>query len=156
MLAILRHDSSVTYSFHLSGGGRVALVCTRRFFYCSVLWKFLHLQLNMRAHSARINREWLSKKEYKLWLIPVEGGITKASCKICVKTFSLSNVGEIAVKSHALGKKHQTAVTQSQKAGSVSHYFGANSETAPGLLSSGNLEEPSTSFILDAEDTPME
>ena len=66
-------------------------------------------------------------------------------------------MGEIAVKSHASGKKNQTVVTQSQKAGSVSHFFGANSETTPGLLfSSGNLEEPSTWFIHGAEDTNME
>ena len=110
----------------------------------------------MMAHSARFYREWLSKKEYKLWLTPVERNVTKANCKICVKTFSLSNLGEIAVKSHASGKKHQTAVTQSQKVGSVSHFFGAQCETTPGLFSSGNLEEPSTSFIHDAEDTHME
>ena len=91
MLAILRHESIVTYSFHLSGSGRVALVCTIRFFYFSVLGKFLHWQLNMMAHSARLNRESLSEKEYKLWLTPVEGNVTKAKCKICVKTFSLSN-----------------------------------------------------------------
>ena len=110
----------------------------------------------MMAHSARFNREWLSKKEYKLWLTPVEGNVTKANCNICVKTFSLSNMGEIAVKSHASGKKHQIAVTQSQKAGSVSHFFGAKSETTPELFNSGNLEEPSTSFINNAEGTHME
>ena len=93
----------------------------------------------MIAHSARFNREWSLKEEYKLWLPSVEGDVTKANCQICVKTFSLSNMGEIAVKSHASGKKHQTAVTQSQKAGSVSHFFGAKSETIPELFSSGNL-----------------
>ena len=110
----------------------------------------------MMAHSARFNRELLSKKGYKLWLTPIEGNVTKASCKICVKTFSLSNMGEIAVRSHASEKKHQPAVTLSQKAGSVSHFFGAKSETTPGLLSYGNIEEPSASFIHDAEDTHME
>ena len=60
----------------------------------------------MMAHSARFNREWLSKKEYKHWLTPLEGDVTKANCKICVKTFLLSNMGKIAVKSHASGKKH--------------------------------------------------
>ena len=109
----------------------------------------------MVAHSVRFNREWLSKKEYKLWLTPVEGNVTKANCKIYVKTFSLSNMGEIAVKSHPSGRKHKTAVTQSQKAGSLSHFFGAKSETTPVLFSSGNLEEPSTSFIHDAEDAHM-
>ena len=110
----------------------------------------------MMTHSARFNREWLSKREYKLWLTPVERNVTKANCKICVKPFSLSDMGEIAVKSHASGKKHQTVVMQSWKAGSVRHFFGAKSETTPGLISSGNLEEPSTSFIHDAEDTHME
>ena len=74
----------------------------------------------------------MSKKKDKLWLTPVEGNVTKINCKICLKTFLLSNMREIAVKSHASGKKHQTAVTQSQKAGSVSHFFGARSETTPG------------------------
>ena len=45
MLAILRHESSVTCSFHLSAGGRVALVCTRRFFYFSVPGKFSTLTI---------------------------------------------------------------------------------------------------------------
>ena len=69
----------------------------------------------MMAHSARFNREWLSKEEYKLWLTPVEGDVTKANCKICVKTFSPSNMGEIAVKSHALGKIHDAEETHGIK-----------------------------------------
>ena len=71
------------------------------------------------AHSTRFNRDWLSKADYKPWLASVED-VTKAYCKMSMKTFSLFNMGEIAVKSHASGKKHQTAVTQSQKASSES------------------------------------
>ena len=65
-------------------------------------------------------------------------------------------MGEIAIMSHASGKKHLTAVTQSQKAGPESHFFGAKSETTTELFSSGNLEKLSTSFIHDAEGTHME
>ena len=78
--------------------------------------------------------------------------VTKAKCKICVKTFSLSNMGEMAVRSHASGKKHQAAVTLSQT-GSVSHFFGAKCETTPGLSSTGKPEEPSTSSSHDAGHT---
>ena len=106
----------------------------------------------MMAHSARFNREWLSKKEYQLWLTPVEGDVTKAKCKICVKTLSLSNMGEIAVRTHASGKKHQASVTLSQT-GSVSHFFGAKCETTPGLSGTGKPEEPSTSSSHDAGHT---
>ena len=106
----------------------------------------------MMAHSTRFNREWLSKKEYQLWLIPVEGDITKAKCKIYVKTFSLSYMGEIAVRSHASGKKHQAAVALSQT-DSVSHFFGAKCEATPGLSSTGKPEEPSTLSSHDAGHT---
>ena len=91
------------------------------------------------AHSARFNREWLSKKEYHLWLTPVEGDVTKAKCKICMKTFLLSDMGEIAVRSHVSGKKHQAAVTPSHT-GLVSHFFGAKCETTPGLSSTRKPE----------------
>ena len=68
----------------------------------------------MMAHSARFNREWFSRKESQLWLTPVEGDVTKAKCKMMwLKTFSLSNMEEIAIRSHASGKKHQAAVTLS-------------------------------------------
>ena len=107
------------------------------------------------AHSTRFNRDWLSKADYKPWLASVED-VTKAYCKMCMKTFSLSNMGEIAVKSHASGKKHQTAVTQSQKASSVSEFFEAKSRTTSGLVSSENLEEPSASLIHDHEVTLQE
>ena len=107
------------------------------------------------AHSTRFNRDWLSKADYKPWLASVED-VTKAYCKMCMKTFSLSNMGEIAVKSHASGKKHQTAVTQSQKASSVSEFLEAKSRTTSGLVSSENLEEPSASLIHDHEVTLQE
>ena len=73
----------------------------------------------MMDHSARFNREWLSKKEYQLWLTPVEGDVTKAKCKICVKTFLLSNMGEIAVRSHVSGScnkfQHQVTLPHSDQ-----------------------------------------
>ena len=78
------------------------------------------------AHSTRFNRDWLSKADYKPWLASVED-VTKAYCKMCMKTFSLSNIGEIAVKSHTSG-----------------------------LVSSENLEEPSASLIHDHEVTLQE
>ena len=58
--------------------------------------------------AARFNIEWMSKEEYKDWLLPEDSDNTKARCKLCRKTFSLSNVGEPSLKSHAQGKKHQS------------------------------------------------
>ena len=43
--------------------------------------------------TARFNLEWMSKEEYKDWLLPEDSDNTKARCKLCRKTFPLSNMG---------------------------------------------------------------
>ena len=57
---------------------------------------------------------WI-KFEYKDWLLPEPSNNTKAKCRLCMRSFSLSNMGEPALKSHAQGKKHQNAVKTSGK-----------------------------------------
>ena len=57
--------------------------------------------------------------------MPVPEDMTKAKCKLCSKTFLLSNMGvyNIAIKSHASGKKHKTTVTHTYGIGPVSDFF---------------------------------
>ena len=69
--------------------------------------------------AARFNLEWMSKEEYKDWLLPEDSDNTKERCKLCRKTFSLSNMGEPSLKSHAQGKKHQSIIQRSEKNPSV-------------------------------------
>ena len=64
----------------------------------------------------------------------ISGRCYKGILQDVYEKFSLSNMGEIAVKSHASGKKHHTAVTQSQKASSVSEFFEAKSRTTSGFV----------------------
>ena len=63
----------------------------------------------------RFNKERMDKVEYKDWLLPEPSNNTKAKCRLCMRSFSLSNMGESALKSHAQGKKHQNAVKTSEK-----------------------------------------
>ena len=58
-------------------------------------------------------------KLYKDWLLPEPSNYTKAKCRLCMRSFSLSNMGEPALKSHAQGKKHQNVVKTSGKNASV-------------------------------------
>ena len=58
-----------------------------------------------KVKTSRFNIDWLSRGEYKDWLLQEDSDPTTARCKICRKTFSLSNMGEKAVRSHAEGKK---------------------------------------------------
>ena len=62
-----------------------------------------------KVKTSRFNIDWLSRGEYKDWLLPEDSDPTKARCKICRKTFSLSNMGEKAVRSHAEGKKQASS-----------------------------------------------
>ena len=61
----------------------------------------------------------MDKVEYKDWLLPEPSNNTKAKCRLCMGSFSLSNMGEPALKSHAQGKKHQNAVKTSGENTSV-------------------------------------
>ena len=69
--------------------------------------------------TSRFNIDWLNRGEYKDWLLPEDSDPTKARCKICRKTFSISNMGEKAVRSHTKGKKHASSLKVSQGIGCV-------------------------------------
>ena len=51
--------------------------------------------------------DWLSKPDYADWLQAVPGDNKVARCKLCFKTFGLSNMG-VGAWSHMERKKHQS------------------------------------------------
>ena len=69
--------------------------------------------------TARFNKEWMGRVEYKDWLLSEPSDNTKAKCRFRKRSFSLSNMGDPAIKSHAQGKKHQNAVKETGKSTSV-------------------------------------
>ena len=77
----------------------------------------------MRGKTSRFNTDWHSREEYKDWLLPEDSDNTKARYKICKKTFSLSNMGKTAVKSHTEGKKRAISVKVYERTESVSDFF---------------------------------
>ena len=97
----------------------------------------------------------MSKDQYKACLTSVPEDNTKAKCKLCSKTFSLSNMGNQALKSHGAGKKHITVMTQTQKTDSVTDFFTVKCGATPGASSSASLGEPSTALVCETEDTKI-
>ena len=71
--------------------------------------------LKKMPHFVRFNSDWMLKDQYKTWLTSVPEDNTKAKYKLCAKSFSLSNIGEQALKSLTAGKKCITGVTQTWK-----------------------------------------
>ena len=57
--------------------------------------------------SCTFNDAWLCNKSYCQWLVKdkTKPG-TMARCRVCIKSFSIENMGEAAVKSHMHGAKH--------------------------------------------------
>lgn len=60
----------------------------------------------MSAKKCHFNPEWQSSSDFKNWLLPSSKSSNEAYCKLCQKTFSLSNMGLSAVKNHLKGDKH--------------------------------------------------
>ena len=81
----------------------------------------------------------MDKVEYKDWLLPEPSNNTKAKYRLCMRSFSLSNMGEPALKSHAQGKKHQNAVETSGKNTSVWGFLKKDDQKAS---TSTQKEEP--------------
>ena len=51
--------------------------------------------------------EWLTLKEYKIWLTTVPGKPHRGKCKICQKEFDTGNMGRSSLDSHAVSAKHK-------------------------------------------------
>ena len=52
------------------------------------------------------NRVWLTDPNYCDWIEQVKSDEKSARCRLCLKTFALSNMGVRALKSHATSKGH--------------------------------------------------
>lgn len=64
------------------------------------------------ARKCSFNPDWTNPNisEYASWIKPVQNDPHSAQCTLCCKTFSLSNMGNTAVCSHASSKKHLAAL----------------------------------------------
>lgn len=60
----------------------------------------------MAPRQTSFNLKWIKKY---LWLSSVDGDSSKAFCKLCQKSFSISSKGEAAIKEHGDGAKHKEA-----------------------------------------------
>ena len=80
---------------------------------------------------------WLDKKEFADWLMHDDNKYS-AACKVCKKTFDISNMGETAVKSHAKGVKHIALLQQRHQScrTSNSSYFSKSTKSIKHTITS--------------------
>lgn len=68
---------------------------------------------------------WLVKDKYQLWLTK-DTDPRRAKCKLCCKTFDISNMGEAALASHMKGKKHEAAAAVASSAIPIREFMNAD------------------------------
>ena len=49
------------------------------------------------------------------WIAPDPHDVSKARCKLCIKSIDLANMGEAALKSHKTSKKHTMSMEKLKK-----------------------------------------
>lgn len=74
----------------------------------------------MAPRQTKFNNKWL--KSY-LWLDSVDGDEYSAYCKLCKKSISVSNKGEMAITDHANGAKHQRLENPTQNTPTLHRFF---------------------------------
>lgn len=92
---------------------------------------------------------WLIKDSYKQWLQRSSKGNQYAYCKFCRKDFSVTSMGEYALKSHSASAKHVQLNDLDSKSKSnctptLKHFFNQNSLSSS-LSSSSSLSAASSS-----------
>ena len=89
----------------------------------------------MSSKQTYFQADWLLNDESKIWLASAPQDNTKARCKLCKKSFGLSNTGKAALISHQTNsKKHLTymknmsAFLTPKPKSSSGHKFSASNE----------------------------
>jgi hypothetical protein len=69
----------------------------------------------MTVKKTVFNSDWLNNVAWNGWLSRCVGDVHSARCSVCFKTFSLSNMGQQAVISHAASKNHIKNMSAAQQ-----------------------------------------
>ena len=65
----------------------------------------------MPKYTCYFNTAWLENDSYKSWLVQDSSSDKKGYCKFCKKSIDVSNMGELALKSHSKSEHSQRVIT---------------------------------------------
>ena len=94
------------------------------------------------------SRSWLLNPLYKKWLGEVSGAKHKARCILCMKDVDISSVGESALTSHMIGKKHKRFASLEKSLVSMKGFFGISSQQ-PATASDNAKEAPKSASSVE-------
>ncbi|GBM60862.1 hypothetical protein AVEN_179013-1 [Araneus ventricosus] len=88
------------------------------------------------------NPLWLENADYKDWLVPVTDSKHKAKCKLCVKEFDITKMGESALKSHMKGTKHVERKKNKTQSRTLTNLLFSSKSSANAPSTSADTQSP--------------
>lgn len=76
------------------------------------------------------NGKWKADEKFKAWIAADPTSKTKAMCVVCNKAIDISSMGEAALQSHMIGKKHKKLMELKVSSPSVTHFLSSSSENS--------------------------
>ena len=74
------------------------------------------------------NGKWKADEKFRAWIAADPTSKTKAMCVVCNKAIDISSMGEAALQSHMIGKKHKKLLELKVSSPSVTHFLSSSSE----------------------------
>ncbi|KAI8785042.1 Serine/threonine-protein kinase SMG1 [Biomphalaria glabrata] len=109
----------------------------------------------MPKYLTSFNLAWLKDERFEFWL-GKSSMPTKAFCKICAKSFDISNMGERALTSHMKSSKHQHNVKVGSQCLLLTSVFKTKTATLvkpSAQLVTVHLQSSSESSLIQAPET---
>lgn len=90
----------------------------------------------MSNKTTNFQLDWINpetSEDWSKWLFPVSNDSKRAYCKICSRSFSLSNMGRQAIISHSTSSKHIAQKKEIASHDSIANFFkpGSSSSATP-------------------------
>lgn len=94
------------------------------------------------------NDRWLLDPSLSSWLKRIESDKFSAYCSLCRNSFSLSNMGKVAVSSHLSGKKHKLALQNQHGSLKIKEFFTPKNAASGCVTNTINEAPPSENNIV--------
>jgi len=72
--------------------------------------------------------KWKADEKLKAWIAADPTSKTKVMCVVCNQAIDISSMGEAALQSHMIGKKHKKLMELKLSSLSVTHFLSSSSE----------------------------
>lgn len=112
--------------------------------------------LHKMSKACSFQLSWLQEPSFASWLVKVPNDVYVARCKLCCKTFSLSNMGRRAVTSHMSSAKHVRSNSAMSESASMRIFLNSSNKCIQQEVAKAVVNEPESTSTTSAESETKE